>query len=352
MINQDVGHFFSKSVYGLRYTKSFSKGTLEIYTNYGTFEDSDIEVFPIEEASYVECELNNSFRRGYKNVNLDTIDLTFEELSLIESWLATYFTGEGNYPDIVLPAYDPNDNNLLQGNLLLSEIKKNNYYFTTTPCDYSLARYNELDDTWTAIKAIIRDDGSYTVDPDGYCERCVLFLTEEEWIAFPPPDVEDPEIPAIYIRYNFSKEKWEDIRTPEELREEYLLFVNSRFSYAISSAADFYFGTDNQYAVSLSQSANIKIDYTSDHYKAGTQAIADLFGVSSSIEHQEDFSKEFYEEAFKQAREYIEGQRDLWLNLPNRLQSEFYDLNTQIGWFRLIDKFRDWFESVYSEYTE
>lgn len=351
MIDQDISKFFSKSVYGLRYTQTFQQGTLEIYTHYGTFVDTDNhDPFPIENVSYVECELNNNFRRGYKTIGIDNIDLTFEELLKIEDWLTTYFIGENNYPDIAFSAYDPKDHNLFQGNMLLSEIKENNFYFTTIPCPYSVAKYNELDDTWIEIKAIIRDDGSYVLDPDGYCDKCVLFLTNEEWEVLPPPEgANDPEAALYYIRYDFTTESWKDIRTPEDFRTEYEVLVKGRFGYLISSTADYYFGTDNQYAASLSQTSNIKIDYTSENYKSGAQSIADLFGVSSDIVHEEDFSKEFYEESFKQAREHLEGQRDLWLQLPDRINSSFYDLSTKEGWLNLINKFRVWVEEIYSE---
>lgn len=351
MINQDIGHFFSKTVYGLRYTLNFNKSAFEIFTNYGTFQDEESTLeFAIPNATYVECELNNDFRRGYKIVNGDTLDLSVEELSNIEKWLVTYFNEENSYPDIVLSAYDPNDNNLFQGNLLLSEIKKNNFYFTTVSCPYSLAKYDEIDDIWINVKAIIRSDGSYVVDPDSYCDQCVLFLTEEEWLKLPPPDEDKDGIPHYYLRYDFVNNTWKDTRTVKDLKEEYALLVKSRFGYAISSEADYYFGTDNQYASALSQTANIKVDYTSDHYKNGAKLIAELFGVNSTIEHEEDFSKEFYEEMFKQAREHLEGQRDLWLALPNRIKSEFYDLNTLQGWLNLIDRFRTWFDTTYAEY--
>lgn len=350
MINQDVGHFFSKTVYGLRYNKVFNKSALEIFTNYGTFQDEEADVFAITDATYVECELNNDFRRGYKIVNDDTVSLTANELSSIENWLINYFNGSNNYPDISLPAYDPNDNNLFQGYLSLSEIKKNNYYFTTVGCPYSLAKYNELEDTWINIKAIIRSDGSYVLDPDSYCEQCVLFLTEEEWEKIAPIHKSIDDIPFYYLRYDFVTNDWKDIRTPKDLSEEYALLVKARFSYAISSEADYYFGTDNQYAASLSQSANIAVDYTSDNYKNGVKSVAELFGVSPDVQHEEDFTREFYEEMFKQAREHLEGQRDLWLALPNKLKSEFYDLTTTQGWLNLIDRFRSWFESTYAEY--
>ena len=39
--------------------------------------------------------------------------------------------------------------------------------------------------TWEEIVAIIREDGSLVERPAGFCERCVLFLSHEEWDAFP-----------------------------------------------------------------------------------------------------------------------------------------------------------------------
>lgn len=348
MLDQNIGKFFSDTVYGLRYSSQYSKNTLEIFSTYGVFiYEGNFEEFPITDKNmtYVECEINSTFQRGYKTIDADNFELSVEELTKIIFWISDYFS-KNDIPDINLYCYDPNDNNLYQGYLPYSTIKENNYRFTNVLCEYAVAKYDELSDEWVEIYVIIREDGSYVINPDGYCNACVLFLSKKEWENLPPvPNEYDP-----HLRYNFVTKSWEDTRTVEELTELYRLTVEQSFDSALESNAKYYYQIQTNYGKLLIHTLGIEIDTTSENYNYGKQSVADLFNVTTDVASEEDFTKEFYNEQIKKSSEVIEGQKVMWLSLPSKIRhSVKYDTTTTDGWKRLISEFVSWFNRTYSE---
>lgn len=347
-MDQNIGKFFSDTVYGVRYASQYSKKTLEIFSTYGVFiYEGNFEGFPIDEENltYVECEINSTFQRGYKTVDASNIDLSLEDVTKIIFWIHDYFS-KNDVPDINLYCYDPNDNNLYQGFLAYSEIIKNNYRFTNIPCYYEVAKYDELEDVWVEVYAIIREDGSYVLNPAGYCDACVLFLSKEEWDNLPPiPDERDP-----YIRYSFVTKTWEDTRTIDELSEQYRLTVEQSFDSALEANARYYYDIQTNQGKLLIHSLGIEIDKTSENYNYGKQSVADLFMVSTTTTSTDDFDRDFYTEQLKKSSEIIEGQKAMWLALPTKIKNTvMYDTSTTTGWKNLLYKFVEWYNNTYDQ---
>lgn len=351
MFSQNVTDLFVNATFGLRYTHK----RVHVYTDYGEFADmEEIKDFPID-ADSVQYEDNPSVKQGVKTIGDEVTILTDEEMDAVKAWIPRYFSTMVP-PDITMPCYDPEDNYLFKGNLILSEIQKKKYRFTTVACDYPVAKYNESKDTWEKVKAIIREDGSYTLDPDSYCDSCILFMTEEEWEKFPSIP-EHTENISYYIRYDFKEQTWKDVRTIETLKNQYESIVTSKFSYLKDENTRYYLDVPPMNSISALEYFNIipnqeQINTETENTleSDAISQVLNMFNVDKTIEQEDssDFSKKFYMERYKEANVVLAGQKKAWLALPSMLKDNpDIDLTTNAGWDKLIDKFQKWCSAVY-----
>lgn len=355
MITQEVGEFFSNTITGLQVVSMEGGSTKVImYSTYGAFEDDTIdtiESFPVKDIISVNYEDNKLLHRGRKiTKEKEAVDLSEDEMLYIKNWIKEYFTKEGSYPDIYVSAYDPNDHNLYQGNLLLSEVKKNNFFFTTVPCEYSVAKYDELEDKWEEVVTIIQENGYVIHRPDSYCVKCVIFLTQEELDNY--PTIPEDLFYSPYLRWDFVKENWKDARTIKDCKENYINTITERFNSLLDEQARYYLNIS--YGNASRVLTYIVNNYQNqDNYNYGVQCVIDEFKVRGELDVTPDFSDEFLVEQYLASSKVISGQRDAWLALPNKIMNTTakYNLSIPHGWDRLLDKFEEWYKKVY-EYEE
>lgn len=62
------------------------------------------------------------------------------------------------------------------------------------------------------VAALFMEDGQYRLMPDSVCPKCVVFLTQAEWDAWPKP-TKSTEV------WDFATETWKDYRTLEQARD-------------------------------------------------------------------------------------------------------------------------------------
>ena len=348
MISQNLGEFFANSITGLKKIKEHSETRIEFYSTYGVFEDyspAALESFPIY-SPYVNFEDNNIIRRCLKLENDTLVSCTEDEHTLVHNWIIEYFNNTSDFPEIYLPCFNPNDNNLYQGVLSITDIKAKGFFFTTVECEYPVAKYDILEDKWIEVVMTMWDDGTYILNPDGYCDRCVKFLSQKEKDKLPPFPVGYENSP--FIKFDFVTETWKDSRTLDDLKESYYQTVNSRFNDLLTELSNYYLNTGYNGAAKL---FNITLDTSNNEnelYKLGVTEVSKVFGFSNDIKITNDFSEEELIKMYSDACALVNGQRDAWLNLPKKLlNSSRYNLSTNDGWDKIIDKFSKWFNSVH-----
>lgn len=132
---------------------------------------------------------------------------------------AAYCRGYADTADY--PVYAWNGDNVCVGRILKSEAEAKGYGFTVLDVPpYPVSRRNG--EAWEEIVAIIRDDGSLVERPEAFCEKCVLFLSHEEWEAF-------PERPTPAHVYDLENSEWVDPRPFAKLLHEVQLEIRNCF---------------------------------------------------------------------------------------------------------------------------
>ena len=351
-----IGKLLTKHTTGLRITDNF----ITLFTHYGNFIDEEITNYPINNIISLEYECNDLARKGFKVVkpelNLVTkqvsIPLTDEEMDIIDNWLISYWEAS-NFINIPLNCYDPNDNNLYKGILPLQEIRDHQYIFTEENCDFPVGKYDTIKHEYIKIKAIIREDGSYVIDPDGYCSACVLFLTEDEWNALPPPSEEQQKY--YYIKYDFKTNQWVDSRTIKEMEDNFYRIVSEKLSFVNSENASYYLDIlpygSGSFTEPLTYINTDKENPTENQelYNYGVESISTLFNTKINLKIDTS-DRNWLLDQFKKTCKVVEGQKKAWLSMPELLKkqnSKEFDLSIPSGWDKLIDKFENWLESVY-----
>ena len=74
-----------------------------------------------------------------------------------------------------------------------------------------MAAANCVSGCGVAFAALFMEDGQYRLMPDSVCPKCVVFLTQAEWDAWPKP-TKSTEV------WDFATETWKDYRTLEQAR--------------------------------------------------------------------------------------------------------------------------------------
>ena len=188
--------------------------------NYGVVQTNGVN-FPLGsrptlsfefDSVYYEPDLGNQF----KVVNNVNIPLTESEISEC-SHFGTFFLDVADYP---VQAYEP-ETKIWRGTMMKTEAQNQGleYVIGDVP-DSPVARRTE--DGWDKIVAVILDDGWYRLQPDGVCERCVLFMNQQEWDAFPHPTTGTQ-------KWNFVTETWEDYRTLDKAKENLDQFLRNSY---------------------------------------------------------------------------------------------------------------------------
>lgn len=150
-----------------------------------------------------------------KVVNGEPLPLSEAELAECADYCREY-ADKADYP-----VYAWNGDNICVGHILKSEAEAKGYGFTVLDVPpYPVSR--RRGGTWEEIVAIIRDDGSLVERPAGFCERCVLFLSREEWDAFPVR-------PTSAHVYDLENGEWVDPRPFARLLHEVQLEIRNCF---------------------------------------------------------------------------------------------------------------------------
>ena len=119
------------------------------------------------------------------------------------------------------PVYAWNGDKISVGRILKSEAEAKGYGFTVLDVPpYPVSR--RKDGRWEEVVAIIRDDGSLVERPEAFCERCVLFLSREEWETF-------PKRPSSSHVYDLENHEWVDPRPFAKLLHEVQLEIRNCF---------------------------------------------------------------------------------------------------------------------------
>ena len=196
------------------YILTYDGNTAKILSGGYIFESNEKPNLGFEfDALYYETPTMNTF----KIIDNVKHDLTEDEISRIQIFCDT-FENSANY---TVSAYDK-ETLVYVGDVLKSTAIEKDYGFVIndTPTDVA-SKY--MNDHWARVKAVIRDDGTYTIDPAYICSSCVLFFTEEEWTAFESKPVRNDD------RFNFVTNKFEDMRLFETLKYEATTDIRNYF---------------------------------------------------------------------------------------------------------------------------
>ncbi len=211
----------SKKILVFRFVApSTSMIVVESIGNFQT-EAFDPKILPFQNCTFIHYEpAANIYQIRFGENSLQT--MTDPQKEQVEIFITTLPT----MMDLHFPCYDPNRSNLFQGTISISEAKSKNFISVLEDCQYPVAKYDTETHTWIAVKAIITDSGRLILDPDSYCELCVLFLSDDEWNEFPKPN---EEANTAEWRWDFELKEWVDVRTPQEMLQIYKNFVYSMF---------------------------------------------------------------------------------------------------------------------------
>lgn len=144
--------------------------------------------------------------------------LTDKQINECKNYVENYYeTGDFN-----IYAYDPEDNNFYKGFILKSEAKSKGYKWTETEPENEACSWNEYAKKWKYYYAYITDSGLLQVNIDSIPPTCVLVLTKAEFDKF-PKQIHETD------RWDFTNEKWIDIRNLEQLKTVYISEIRAMF---------------------------------------------------------------------------------------------------------------------------
>ena len=144
--------------------------------------------------------------------------LTDKQINECKNYVENYYeTGDFN-----IYAYDPEDNNFYKGFILKSEAKSKGYKWTETEPENEACSWNEYAKKWKYYYAYITDSGLLQVNIDSIPPTCVLVLTKAEFDKF-PKQIHETD------RWDFTNEKWIDIRNLEQLKTTRKSFGENKY---------------------------------------------------------------------------------------------------------------------------
>lgn len=169
------------------------------------------EKFDIPEVEYDQLFYEPDVNNYFKVLDNQQIPLTDEEKEAVGKYIFEY-KDVADYP---VWAYDGSY-------LYINEMMKSkaeelgvDYTLLAGRPDHLASKFVPATPTtpehWERIKLVLRDNGSFALDPAQLCDRCIEGYTEEEYKSIPHPE-------HYYDRWNFHAQKWYDPRKTDDLK--------------------------------------------------------------------------------------------------------------------------------------
>lgn len=184
------------------YTLTWSNGRGSVSSGDILFDTDERPDLPFEfDALYYEPPTGLSFKvRGDERVSL-----TEEEIAACRA----FCDGFADTADYAVQTYE-DETGLYRGVMLKSEAEAQGLaWFVGDAPDHPVSKL--ADGRWERVAALFMEDGQYRLMPDSVCPKCVVFLTQAEWDAWPKP-TKSTEV------WDFATETWKDYRTLEQAR--------------------------------------------------------------------------------------------------------------------------------------
>ena len=230
---------------------SDGNATLWIKSTWNKYElpNFDINVLPVKSKMYLHYEPASNiyiYTKMDSDGNVVEIPFTEEEKQLFSEKLLDVMVDT----DVHIPTYE-NDTGykLYSGLKQLSQID-DHFSIVPTICEHSVGKWNENKKDWEKVKAVILSDGSLRLDPDAICDSCFIFLSEEEWDAFPHPPVEYDS--RCIMRYDFKTQTWKDARSLEQAKLHWENFIVNQEALLRSWAVSDILGIDSYNPITIS----------------------------------------------------------------------------------------------------
>lgn len=139
------------------------------------------------------------------------IILTEEQIEEVRKYCEDFYKN-GNY---IVYTYDTTDNNIFKGAMLVSEAKEKGYSYVLDNIPSKVASYfDETLNKWIDYYAVIMEDGTMLVDTNiPSTNKCVIFLTKEEYEKFPKKT-------RYTDQWDFVTERWIDKRNIYAYKQE------------------------------------------------------------------------------------------------------------------------------------
>ncbi len=178
---------------------TWSQGRGSVASGGILFDTDQKPVLPFDfDALYYEPPTGLSF----KVMGEEQVPLSDEEIAACRA----FCEGFADRADYAVQTYEV-ETGLYRGTMLKSEAEKQGVtWFIGDAPDNPVSKL--VDGQWQRIVALFTEDGHYRLLPDSVCPKCIVFLTQAEWDAWPKPQ-RSTEV------WDFAMETWKDYRTLE-----------------------------------------------------------------------------------------------------------------------------------------
>lgn len=293
--------------------------------------------------------------------NIYTDDMTEEEKTLLKQWFALFVMEN----DFLVQTYSLEDPGkyVNKSILRLSEAKSQGLGYCAKKCPIPVGKFFADTYEWKPVKIIIREDGTLVADPASYCDLCYIFLTKEEWDAFPhPPEKYDSRFD---MRYDFTSNTFKDMRTSESAKQFVETAIDSRFNILKTSVlTDLFTGGLADYQIVLEwiskvTSAHALLDgsesYTATYFATMLESQT---GVETAILGQPNTVTTAIDEAqvvvdkdkqYQQQMAKLNGYKNFWMKAIDTMSSLSGTAITPAYCYDVHDKFVDWYNKEYND---
>lgn len=149
--------------------------------------------------------------------NPETIPLSKKEVAACRAFCDA-FADTADYP---VQTYEA-ETGLFRGTMLKSEAEKQKLaWLLGNAPDHPVSKL--MDGKWERVVALFMEDGHYRLLPDATCPKCIVFLSQAEWDAWPKPQ-RSTEV------WDFATEKWRDYRTLEQAKTTADEYIRSAYT--------------------------------------------------------------------------------------------------------------------------
>lgn len=154
---------------------------------------------------------------AFKVTDEEQQPLSAEEIAACRA----FCDGFADTADYAVQTYE-DETGLYRGVMLKSEAEAQGLaWFVGDAPDHPVSKL--VDGQWRRIAALFMEDGQYRLMPDSICPKCVLFLTQAEWDAWPKP-TKSTEV------WDFATETWKDYRTLERAQKTADDYIRNAYS--------------------------------------------------------------------------------------------------------------------------